>query len=246
MMSAGATSSSTSGRARLVPVALGVAGALLAAGALLMAGRTILSAQAPRGAGPADTVLVKNLVDDVLAGRASVNSPSGSVLGPDRFVDVRYLSVQAQDRPLRDAGASTRRWLFTHPPTEIGDDLVLPPDAYFQTGLALDPSIWDAPLGDGVRYVVTVTPQGGQPITVLDAAVNPRADGNQRRWIDVVADLRPWAGQTVRLTLHTDGRQEPSFDWAGWSEPSVVKLDALTAARLLDSTAGIKALALRS
>jgi hypothetical protein len=160
-------------------------------------------------------------------------------------VDVRYLAVQAQDRPLRDAGASTRRWLFTHPPTEVAVDLKLPPDAYFQAGLALDPAAWEAPLGDGVRYVVTVTPRGGQPVTVLDTSVNPRARGEQRRWLAMVADLRPWAGQDVRLALRTDPREDPTYDWAGWSEPAVVKLDPLTAARLMDSTAQTAAVALR-
>ncbi len=157
---------------------------------------------------------------------------------------MRYLSVQAQDRPLRDAGVSTRRWLFTHPPADVSVDLTLPPEAYFQTSLALDPASWEAPLGDGVRFLVTVTPRGGQAATVLDTVVNPRAKGEQRRWLDVVADLRPWAGQDVRVTLRTDPRQDPAYDWAGWSEPAVVRLDPLTASRMLDSTAQMSKLAL--
>jgi hypothetical protein len=213
---------------------------------VLVAGcRTVQPLRAPRASEPAERIIVEGIIDDVQAGRAAVSSPTGNVLGPDRFVDVRYLAVQAQDRPLRDAGASRRRWLFTHPPTEVAVDLTLPADAYFQAGLALDPASWEAPLGDGVRYLVTVTPHGGQPVTVLDAAVNPRARGEQRRWLDVVADLRPWAGQDVRLALRTDPREDPTYDWAGWSEPGVVKLDPLTAARLMDSTAQTAAVALR-
>jgi hypothetical protein len=80
----------------------------------------------------------------------------------------------------------------------------------------------------------------------VDAAVNPRANGEQRRWVDVVADLRPWAGQRVRLALRTEPRADPSFDWAGWAEPVVVRLDPLTAARLTASAQRIHDLALRS
>jgi hypothetical protein len=53
--------------------------------------------------------------------------------------------------------------------------------------------------------------------------------------VDVVADLRPWAGQRVRLALRTEPRADPSFDWAGWAEPAVVRLDPLTAYRLTAS-----------
>ena len=225
-------------------VRFAVTGAALLAAVVVAGCRTALPFRPP-AAHAGDRILIDGIIDDVLAGRASVSSPSGAVLGADKFVDVRSLTVQAQDRPLKDAGPSTRRWLFTHPPTQISVDLTVPSEAYFQASLAMDPAMWNAPLGDGVRYQVTVTPQGGSGATVLDLSVNPRAKGEQRRWLDVVADLRPWAGQAVRLTLRTDPRQDPSNDWAGWSEPAVVRLDPLTAARMMDSTAQLTALAFR-
>ena len=80
---------------------------------------------------------------------------------------------------------------------------------------------------------------------MVDVALNPRARGEQRRWVDVVADLGPWAGRRVRLTLRTEGRQDPTNDWAGWGAPAVVRLDALTAARLQESARQTAALALR-
>jgi hypothetical protein len=61
----------------------------------------------------------------------------------------------------------------------------------------------------------------------------------------VVADLGPWAGRRVRLTLRTAGRSDPSYAWGGWGEPAVVRLDALTAARLQASARQEAALALR-
>jgi hypothetical protein len=188
---------------------------------------------------PATDGVAHNLIDAVAAGQATLSSPSGAALGPDRYLDVRYLGLQAHDPPLRDAGPRTRRWLFMHAPAEATVELDLPPEAYFQTSLALDPAAWDAPLGDGVRFLATVTPLAphagsqGTAATILDLVVHPRGQGEQRRWLDVVADLRPWAGQRVRLTLRTDPRQDPTFDWSGWGEPAVVRLDPITAGRLL-------------
>ena len=97
-----------------------------------------------------------------------------------------------------------------------------------------------APLGDGVRFIATITPAGGPETTLFDLPNHPRAQGEHRRWIDVVADLRPWAGQQVRLTLRTEGRQDPANDWAGWGEPVIVQLDPLTGARLLQSSTRIQ------
>jgi hypothetical protein len=235
-------------------VALAALGAVTALGVTLAAVRLVLGLRPP-ALGAGDAVVTTNVAAEVVSGRAPVASPTGAALGPDRFVDVRALSVLPQDRPLRDAGASSRRWLYMHPPASVSVDLDVPPDAYFQAGLALDPATWDAPLGDGVRFLVSIVPAGGVPAggstgglteTVLvDAAVNPRARGEQRRWLDVVADLRPWAGQRVRLTLRTDARQDPLNDWAGWSEPAVVRLDPITAARLQHSAAEIARLALQ-
>ena len=81
--------------------------------------------------------------------------------GARRFVDVRYLAVRAGDRPLADAGPRSRRWLFAHPPTDVAVDVDVPADAYLQTGMALDPATWEAPLGDGVEFTVTLTPLPG-------------------------------------------------------------------------------------
>ena len=80
---------------------------------------------------------------------------------------------------------------------------------------------------------------------MVDVVLNPRARGEQRRWVDVVADLGPWAGRTVAVRLATEGRADPAYDWAGWGNPAVVRADALTAARLRESARQTAALALR-
>ncbi|MDQ3701237.1 MAG: hypothetical protein M3442_09990, partial [Chloroflexota bacterium] len=67
--------------------------------------------------------------------------------------------------------------------------------------------------------------QPGTPVTILDRTVNPRARTEERDWIPVEADLSPWAGQTVRLTLRTLPLDDLSNDWAGWGNPVVAVRD---------------------
>jgi hypothetical protein len=62
----------------------------------------------------------------------------------------------------------------------------------------------------------------GPLVLVLDRSINPRARAEHRRWVPVEADLSPWGGQTIRLTLGTTPGDELSYDWAGWANPVVV------------------------
>ena len=221
-------------------LALSGAGLVIVLGVIVVSVRTVLPLWPPPGDQPQQRILVSNVLEDLLAGQATVRAPTGTALGPDRFLDVRHLSVLAQDRPPRDVGPRARRWLKMHPPAAVAINLTLPENAYLQTGIVLDPAMWQASLGDGVRFIATITPAGGPETTLFDIPNHPRAQGEHRRWIDVVADLRPWAGRQVQLTLRTDGRQDPANDWAGWGEPVIVQLDPLTGGRLLQSSARIQ------
>jgi hypothetical protein len=222
--------------------------ALLGAGALvlLLAGWAWLAPRRlARFTAPAVAGVEVNLADAVLAGQAQRRSPTGEDLGPERFLDVRPLTVLPADRPQRDAGPRTRRLLFAHAPSEVAVELTVPRGALFQSGLVLDPVTWEEAQGDGVRFLVGLTPLGGAETVLLDATVHPRGRGEQRRWLDVAADLRPWVGQRVRLSLRTEPRQDPLFDRSGWGEPLVVRVDDLTADRLLRSTAELQERVLR-
>ncbi len=219
-----------------------LAGAALLLGAVGVAGVRLALPLLPPAPGAGDALLVADLAGAVAGGApgARVAAPDGGALGPGGFADVRPLALLAADRPLRDAGPDARRWLYLHPPAGATAEVEVPPGgAWLQAGLALDPAAWGAPLGDGVRFVAEVAPLtgpgAGAPAVVLDAALNPRARGEQRRWADAVADLTPWAGRRVALTLRTEGRGDPAYDWAGWGAPAVVRADPLTAARLRHS-----------
>ncbi len=172
--------------------------------------------------------LIVNVAEAVRTGAALVTSPSGAALGPDRFVDVRQLTVIDPDPGRGLAGVSRREWLYLHPPSSASVDMSLPAgrEVWFQAALALDPQVWEAPAGDGVRFQVLVAPLhdgvSDAPAVILDHALNPRAHVEERRWVPVEADLSPWGGQTVRLTLRTLPGEDVAYDWAGWGNPVVV------------------------
>ncbi|HVG98967.1 MAG TPA: hypothetical protein VNK05_18810, partial [Chloroflexota bacterium] len=170
--------------------------------------------------------LLVNLAEAARAGQARIASPSGATLGRDRFADVRFLTLTDPDAGRGAAGTSRREWLYLHPPSEVSVDVALPAGrtVWFQSVVALDPETWSAPEGDGVRFRLTVTPLGDGdpgPRTVLDHALNPRAEASERRWVPVEADLSPWGGRTVRLTLSTVPGEDTAYDWAGWGDPVV-------------------------
>jgi hypothetical protein len=158
-------------------------------------------------------------------------------LGPSTFVDVRQLTVTDPDASRGAAGTARREWLFMHPPATVSVDVAVPArrQVWLQAALTLDPAVWNAEVGDGVRFQATVRPvepsgPGDAALLsagtlVIDEPFNPRARTEQRRWVPVVADLSRWGGTTIRLTLTTLPRDEASFDWAGWGDPIVVVMD---------------------
>ena len=119
----------------------------------------------------------------------------------------------------------TRPFLFMHPPSDVTVTLEVPPNAYLQAGLACLVETWETDYGDGVRFRAEVSGPSGTR-TILDRRVNPRARRDDRRWIDVWADLGSTAGETVRLTLRTDPAEDLSYDWCGWANPQVVTWDS--------------------
>ena len=186
-----------------------------------------------------------NLADAVLSGQAQRRSPTGEGLGPERFLDVRPLTVLPADRPQRDAGPRTRRLLFAHAPAEVAVELTVPRGALFQSGLVLDPGAWEEDQGDGVRFLVGLTPLGGAETVLLDAIGAPPGAGR----------AAPLAGRGGRppplgraagtpLPAHRPP-PGPPFDRSGWGEPLVVRVDDLTADRLLRSTAELQERVLR-
>ena len=182
--------------------------ALVAAGALALDLRP--DPVAPPGPGDWQQALVLDLSAAVRDGRGvRVGAPDGDRLGA--FVDVREETIAGHGR----------RWLYMHPPSEVQVPLDVPPGAVFQAGLGVDPRGWAEPEADGVRFLLDVTDAAGTRTRLLDEVLQPQERPEDRGWRFAEVPLGAYAGQRVTLTLRTEGRGTPLFDWAGWATPVV-------------------------
>ena len=166
---------------------------------------------------PATEALVTRIIPEVAQNRVVSRTPGGQGTGPmPPFLEIRRPAILGATRP----------FLFMHPPSDVTVTLEVPPNAYLQAGLACLVETWETDYGDGVRFRAEVSGPSGTR-TILDRRVNPRARREDRRWIDVWADLGSTAGETVRLTLRTDPAEDLTYDWCGWANPQVVTWDSL-------------------
>lgn len=120
----------------------------------------------------------------------------------------------------------------------------LPPGpAELAVEIALRPETWAPERGDGVLFEVWVgEEEGGEdgagddgaglaPRRIMARYLDPKNRPEERYLIPERASLAPWAGRRVTLYLVTtggprlnqrEGYQGPSYDWAGWAEPSIL------------------------
>ena len=183
----------------------------------------VLTLRSPARGTPERERIVTDVIGSMRAGTAVMSSPTGSALGPGAFLDTGWLTVRPPPgRPVQVG--LTRQWLYMHPPGRVTVRLTPPEGAVFQAGLALRPDSWETPEGDGVHFVVEVVPVDGPGgmRTLLFQRINPRAFVDERRWVDIRADLGEWAGRPIDLTLRTDPVDSVAYDWAGWGNPMVV------------------------
>jgi hypothetical protein len=208
------------GASRPVGTTLIVAGLLVLAMWNLVA--EALTIRAPAAASPVTERVVLDVVEAVRRGDASLQSPSGSRLGPDSFLDAGWLDLRPP--PGRPVQVGTgRRWLYMHPPSRASVRVRVPAGgAILQSGIAIRADAWEVPEGDGVHFVVEVAPTDGNggTRTVLFQRVNPRAHLDERRWVEVRADLGEWAGRDIDLVLRTEPVDTVAYDWAGWGTRS--------------------------
>ena len=183
----------------------------------------VLTLRSPARGTPERERIVTDVIGSMRSGTAVMSSPTGSALGPGAFLDTGWLTVRPPPgRPVQVG--LTRQWLYMHPPGRVTVRLTPPEGAVFQAGLALRPDSWETPEGDGVHFVVEVVPVDGPGgmRTLLFQRINPRAFVDERRWVDIRADLGEWAGRPIDLTLRTDPVDSVAYDWAGWGNPMVV------------------------
>lgn len=126
-----------------------------------------------------------------------------------------------------------RTVLYQHPPESGRSEIVytvdVPEDGALRFAAAVSPEVWSPSKGDGVNFQIYVTePEaGGEGQFVFTRYINPKHNLSDRRWRNFLVDLSPWAARPIYITLMTDAGKagDWSFDWAGWAEPQIVRVE---------------------
>lgn len=108
-------------------------------------------------------------------------------------------------------GGVTRGGFFAHPPDRGRTLLEFPlrlPSAPVRFSAQV--GLRDGSQSEGCTFVVQVTGQEVARVPVLPG-----------RWHEVAADLSPWAGKAVVLSLITDSEGPFNFDWGCWGDPRI-------------------------
>lgn len=125
-----------------------------------------------------------------------------------------------------------RTVLYEHPPesgkSEIVYTISVPDSGALRFAIAMSPEIWSPEKGDGASFQLYVRePGASQGQFVFVRYINPKHNPSDRRWRNFLVDLSPWAGHTVNLSLITEAGPagDWSFDWAGWAELELVRVE---------------------
>jgi hypothetical protein len=123
--------------------------------------------------------------------------------------------------------------LFLHPPASLEQPFLITPDQpalSFVVGLDPVAHEWRS---DGATFRVWLTPPSGARQMVAELTLD-RATA-LRGWVPGWADLTPWAGQTVTLTLesHPGPAGDLNDDWYGWGNLALTSAPAARYATLL-------------
>lgn len=121
--------------------------------------------------------------------------------------------------------------LFLHPPARLVQAVAVPTDTTaLQFVLGLDPVMHDWQ-SDGATFRVRVEPPNEAEQLRYEHVVTP--DQARRGWVFGWADLSPWAGRTITVTLESDPgpRGDNTDDWYAWG---AVGFTAPAAARAVD------------
>jgi hypothetical protein len=145
-----------------------------------------------------------------------------------------------------DYAAAELLVLFLHPPASLNQSLFIPPaQPALSFVVGLDPVAreWRS---DGATFRVWLAPSSGARQLVAELPLD-RATA-LRGWVPGWADLTPWAGQTVTLTLesHAGPADDLNDDWYGWGDLALTSAPAaryatlLPQQRMIEARAGIR------
>lgn len=118
----------------------------------------------------------------------------------------QYATAVVQDTTV---GGVTKRGFFAHPPshgqTRMDFPVTLPANVQ---RLTVSAGLRDGSKSQGCLFIVEATGQELARKLMLPG-----------QWQELTADLKPFAGQAIVLSLVTDANGEFNFDWGGWGAP---------------------------
>ena len=105
--------------------------------------------------------------------------------------------------------------LLSLPGVAVDRDAQIADGAMLRFGYGKNPRITTA-----VRFRATLAAGDGPPTTIFEASV----PADDQAWHDAAVDLSAWAGQSARLSLHTETaeRVDPRHGFAYWAHPELV------------------------
>ncbi|MGQ9908321.1 MAG: hypothetical protein ACUVS2_05745 [Candidatus Flexifilum sp.] len=112
---------------------------------------------------------------------------------------------------------------FQHASSVVEFDVTIPDAAgsiVFQSAVFVDrQNLSDSSVEqDGVRFVVGIRADEGDPLLPIDVTVDPASTPDP---VPVQADLSAYRGQPVTIALITEARANLFYDWAMWVDPSI-------------------------
>ncbi|MFQ5353410.1 MAG: sulfatase-like hydrolase/transferase [Thermodesulfobacteriota bacterium] len=135
------------------------------------------------------------------------------------MVNVSAFKAAGEERPV----------LFAHPAICVGDTsttvefrgITINKGDTMDFGIGINEAAWIEP-GDGVEFELLLRVDNEYK-TLFKRYIDPKSIETDRRWFDESLDLSAFKGKAVEVLFKTSAgpRNDPEFDWSGWSSPVI-------------------------
>ncbi len=114
--------------------------------------------------------------------------------------------------------------IFEHPSSKITYSLKISSGSALCFGYGMDPTTWSPDNGDGVDFQIEVYADRIS-YTIFSEYIDPKNNESDRHWFTHCISLELFANQNIQVSLITSPgpKNDFNFDWAGWSNPVIVK-----------------------
>lgn len=170
-----------------------------------------------------------SLIETLAAGK--LDTPDVPIKTPycrDSRPQTCYFGTTKFELPYASFGenpTATAPVLFLHPPARLSASFTVQPDRpVLSFLLGLDPAArgWGS---DGATFRVWVQPSNGPRTRAYEYTID--ATAAQQGWVPGSADLSQWKGQSITLTIETDGGPagNTTADWYGWANMAMTTVE---------------------